>query len=104
MDCRVVDSRTRKPVAETLIAIHDHPTTNTKSDADGRFHFSDYHNYHLGLAPGICARSWPDGQRWSHMLDISHPSYKPLTVNPAHGTYKGGVWTRDDIPLVRIRQ
>ena len=107
MDGRVVDSRSRQPVAGALIALHAHPTTKTKSDANGCFHFPDYHNFHLGLAPGICAYSWPSGQHWNQILDISHPLYERVTVNPDHWTRtkpKSRELTRDDIPLVRLHQ
>ena len=86
MDGRVVDSKTRQPVAGAIVAIHDHPSTKTKSGEDGRFHFPDYHNFHLGLAPGICAYSWPEGQDWHDVYDIAHPLYGNTTIHP--------LWTR----------
>ena len=81
MNGRIVDAVTRQPVPSAIVSIHDHPSTVTKTDASGTFHFSKRRNYHLGLRLGICATSWPEGSDWSNVLDVTQPAYEARQVD-----------------------
>jgi len=81
MQGRVVDAATGQPISGALVVVHDHPSTRSKTDASGAFHFSKRRNYHLGVTFGICGTSWPEGSEWSDLLDISHPAYEPRQVD-----------------------
>lgn len=74
MQGRVVDAATDQPISGALVTVHDHPSTESKTDASGSFHFSKHRNYHLGVTFGICSPSWPEGSAWSDLLNISHPA------------------------------
>lgn len=81
MQGRILDAATGQPISGVTIAIHDHPTTTSKTDKIGFFHFSKHRNYHLGITVGICGSDWPAGSEWSEILDISAPGFMPLQVN-----------------------
>jgi hypothetical protein len=84
MQGHVVDAVTGKPLCDAVVAVHDHPSTNTKTDAKGAFHFSKRRNYHLGVTIGICGTSWPAGSEWSELLDVAHPAYEPRQVDASN--------------------
>ena len=81
MQGRVVDAATGQPISGALVAVHDHPSTKSETDASGAFHFPKRRNYHLGVTFGICGTSWPEGSEWSDLLDISHPTYELRQVD-----------------------
>ena len=78
---RVVDATTSQPISGAVVAIHDHPSTVSKTDASGAFHFAKRRNYHFGVTVGICGTSWPEGSEWSDLLDVSHSGYAPRQVD-----------------------
>jgi hypothetical protein len=84
MQGHVVDAATGKPLSDATVAIHDHPGTKAKTDANGWFYFSKRRNYHLGVAIGICGTSWPAGPEWSEWLDVTHPDYEPRQVDASN--------------------
>jgi hypothetical protein len=73
---RVLDAKTHQPVAGVSVAIHDHPSTVTKTDSSGNFHLSAERNHHLFIIPAPCAVG--EGDYWSPLLDISHADYQTL--------------------------
>jgi len=81
MQGRVVDAATGQPISGVLVAVHDHPSTKSKTDAIGVFHFSKRRNYHLGVTFGICGTSWPEGSEWADLLDMSHLAYESRQVD-----------------------
>ena len=77
----VVDEMTGQPLADAVVAVHDHSRTVAKTDASGAFHFSKHRNYHFGMTIDMCGTSWPAGSEWSDLLDVAHPAYEPRQVD-----------------------
>jgi hypothetical protein len=75
---RVLDARTHAPVpgAEVYLVVPPHHTERT--DAAGYFHFKAVHQFHYGYVPP--EGQWPD--RKNHIMEITHPGYKPLDLDP----------------------
>src|SRR5437773_1386472 len=48
MDGRVVDINSHRPVAGATVALHDHPQSYVKTDAQGQFQVPRQKNFHVG--------------------------------------------------------
>ncbi|HEV7406152.1 MAG TPA: hypothetical protein VGO11_24610 [Chthoniobacteraceae bacterium] len=75
----VRDARTHRPISGVGVALHQHPSTRTTTDADGAYHLDAQKNFHLFFMPGPCGASLPMGEQWSVMLDFTHPGYRPFS-------------------------
>jgi len=75
---QIVDAVTLQPVSGARISFHDHPKTNTVSDASGWFHFHEQDNFYLGYTIGMCSSDWPERDYWDTEFDITHADYEPF--------------------------
>jgi hypothetical protein len=76
---RVLDAKTHQPIAGVEVAIRDHPTTATKTNANGAFHLGAEINHRLFIIAAACSPG--DGTYWAPVLNISHPNYQPFVFD-----------------------
>jgi hypothetical protein len=71
---RVLDARTHAPIEGAKVFFYDHPSTSTKTDAQGYFHFKAKQNSHLLRLPPD--GDWPQGTIYN-TVKVTHPKYLP---------------------------
>ena len=103
---RVVDAGTHTPIVDASVAIHDHPQSNVRTDAQGMFRVPRQKNFHVGYDLNfVCGPGDIGGKYWSYKLDISATGYSTVLISaPDHYTSRDaevGTYVLKDILLKR---
>jgi hypothetical protein len=88
MDGRVVDINSHTPIAGAAVAIHDHPQSYVKTDAQGQFRVPRQKNFHVGYDMNfVCGPGDIGGKYYSYDIDVSATNYVTQKVSaPLHST------------------
>jgi hypothetical protein len=74
----VFDARTHRPITGVHVAVDEHPSASTTTDAGGAYRIQAQRNYHVLWAWFIMGDSYPSGEYWYPNLNFSHPGYRPV--------------------------